>query len=401
MRLEPNLARVALARFISRSGGLAAFFVGIWGKVAYQMEATAGEVAVVMASLSLSTLAGSFLAGVAVDRYSPRRVLIWGEIAFVPVALAVTMADTIPSMAVMAALVGFFGAPVFTAVTSFGPYLTSEPSALARVNGIIEGAGMAAFVAGPALGGLIVKFASIDWIFVMDAATSLVAAVIVLPVAVRQIAHTEERHALTEFKKGIAFGAASPSLRLLLFTSVAVWLMIGNFSALEPLFYRDVAKAQPDALGWVNAIFGGGMAVGSLALTRLSARWRNFRGVALLAAVNGPACLLYVGTPNLKIIALGGAVWGFFVGLWFPLHRTIVQSHTPDEMVGRVTGAFGAFGEGAQLIPLAVAPQLARVWGIQEILIGAGLALTAVILLRYPRFAALDAMALGPQPRSG
>lgn len=399
--LEPNLARVALARFISRSGGLAAFFVGIWGKVAYELNATAGQVALVMACLSIATLAGSFLAGVAVDRYSPRRVLIWGEVAFIPVALAVTLADSIPSLALMAGLVGFFGAPVFTAVSAFGPYLTSDPASLTRVNGIIESAGMAAFVAGPALGGLVAKFASIDWIFVLDAATSLVAVLILLPVVVRQMPHSGERHAFTEFKRGIAFGAASPALRLLLFTSVVLWLMIGNFSALEPLFYRDVAQTEPEVLGWVNAIFGAGMAAGSMLLARLPMGWRSFRGVALMAACNGVACLLYVGTPNLKIISLGAVVWGVFIGLFFPLHRTIVQLNTPDELVGRVTGAFGAFGEGSQLIPLAVAPQLARFWGIQEILIGAGLVLTAVILLRFPRYAALDAITLRTEGQPG
>lgn len=143
------------------------------------------------------------------------------------------------------------------------------------------------------------------------------------------------------------------------------------------------------------------MAAGSMLLARLPMGWRSFRGVALMAACNGVACLLYVGTPNLKIISLGAVVWGVFIGLFFPLHRTIVQLNTPDELVGRVTGAFGAFGEGSQLIPLAVAPQLARFWGIQEILIGAGLVLTAVILLRFPRYAALDAITLRTEGQPG
>ena len=39
-RPDPNLVRVTAARFISRAGGEAAFFVGIWGKATYDLDST-------------------------------------------------------------------------------------------------------------------------------------------------------------------------------------------------------------------------------------------------------------------------------------------------------------------------------------------------------------------------
>ena len=51
--------RVALARFISRSGGEAAFFVGIWGKASFEFNATPTELAWVMAALGVASLIGS------------------------------------------------------------------------------------------------------------------------------------------------------------------------------------------------------------------------------------------------------------------------------------------------------------------------------------------------------
>jgi MFS family permease len=140
MWADRDVRRVVLARFISRIGGEAAFFVGIWGKAAFELEASAGGVAAVMAALGVASLIGSAVAGVLVDRFDPRRVLIAGEIAFIPVALGMVVVETLPSLVVATFLLGLVGTPVFTAISAFGPFLTDEPERLARINGFIEGA---------------------------------------------------------------------------------------------------------------------------------------------------------------------------------------------------------------------------------------------------------------------
>jgi MFS family permease len=191
MWVDRDVTRVVAARFISRVGGEAAFFVGIWGKAAFELEATATGLAVVMAALGLASLIGSAIAGVLVDRFDPRRVLIGGELLFIPVALGMVFADTIPAMVVATFLLGLVGTPVYTAIASFGPFLTDDPERLGKVNGFIEGASWAAFVVGPAVGSIITITVGLDGIFVLDAVTSAVAALIVVPVTVRQVAKQE------------------------------------------------------------------------------------------------------------------------------------------------------------------------------------------------------------------
>ncbi|HSO49119.1 MAG TPA: MFS transporter, partial [Acidimicrobiia bacterium] len=155
MWADRDVTRVVAARFISRVGGEAAFFVGIWGKAAFELEATAAGLAAVMAALGLAALIGSAIAGVLVDRFDPRRVLLGGELLFIPVALGLVFADTIPAMVVATFLLGLVGTPVYTAIASFGPFLTDDPERLAKVNGLIEGESWAAFVVGPAIGSII------------------------------------------------------------------------------------------------------------------------------------------------------------------------------------------------------------------------------------------------------
>jgi predicted MFS family arabinose efflux permease len=119
--LVSPLGRAALARFISRVGGEAAFFVGIWGKATYEFQATAAQLAVVMGALGVASLVGSLWSGYLVDRLGPRRVLVVFEITFVPAALAVTMAESLGQLTILVFLIGLLGAPIYTAVASLGP----------------------------------------------------------------------------------------------------------------------------------------------------------------------------------------------------------------------------------------------------------------------------------------
>ena len=142
-----DLLRVAAARFISRAGGEAAFFVGIWGKAAYEFGATPVQIALLMGVLSVSSILGTLLSGVLVDRYDARRVLIAAEAFFVPITLAFIFPTGMWQLTVLAGLLGFFGAPVMTAAASFAPFLADDSVSLQTVNVWSEGASSSSFIA--------------------------------------------------------------------------------------------------------------------------------------------------------------------------------------------------------------------------------------------------------------
>jgi MFS transporter, DHA3 family, macrolide efflux protein len=390
MLRDRNVALVVVARFISRMGGEAAFFVGVWGKAAYDLDASAGQIAVLMAGMSLATIAGTAMAGVLVDRFDPRRVLIWSELLFVPATLAMVAAGSMPMLSVFAAVLGLVGAPVFTAIASFAPYLTADERRLTEINSFIESVGMGAFVAGPVLGALVVRYASVNWIFVIDAATSLMAVVLVSPVRVRSVQKAERRTAWSEMGEGFRFSYRSRQLRFYLGLGSLLWFTFGSFSALEPLFYRDVLGVPVETLGWVNAVFGAGLMAGSLLLPRLPRRVTSAMGVTVLAALNAVGVLLYVGTDRLTVVVAGAVVWGLVIGLFFPLLRTLIQLNSPEEMVGRITGIMQVHMNGGELLPLAVVPSLAALWGVQPILIGAGVVLGAIGVAATGKARAID-----------
>jgi predicted MFS family arabinose efflux permease len=368
--ISTPLGRAVLARFISRVGGEAAFFVGIWGKATFEFRATATELAVVMGALGLASLVGSLWSGYMVDRFGPRRVLVWFEIAFVPTALAVTLAADLRQMTLLVFLIGLVGAPVYTAVASLAPYLTDDPIQLTRINSWLEGAGWAAFIMGPAAGALAVRYVSLDSIFVLDAATSLIGALLVARIPLRPVSRQPSHARLREeLVAGARYAFSRPDLRFVLLAGTSVWLAYGAFSALEPLFYREVLRTGPEALGWVNSVFGIGLVAGTLVVPRLPPFWRSTRGLAVAVALNGAAGFVYVATDRMPVVVLGAVLWGWVIGLLVPVYRTLLQTRTPHELTGRVQATSQTLADTMRLVPLLLVPLLAVRFGVQPVLI--------------------------------
>lgn len=397
-----HVRNVVLARLISRIGGEAAFFVGIWGKAAFEMEATAGQLAFVMAGLGVASLIGASIAGVLVDRFDPRRVVLVGEILFVPTIMAFVFVETIPSLALAAFMLGLVGTPVFTAIASFAPFLSDDADDLAKINSWIEGASWTAFVIGPAMGAILAATLGVDAIFVLDAFTSAVAAALIFPVHLRRMGADKERGSgLAELKEGFAFVYRHPRLRFYIWLGSSVWLLFGTFGALEPLFFRDVVGTEVETLGWVNSIFGLGLVSGTWISARLGEGYRTAVWLTVFVGLNAVGVLAYVGTDQLAIVVPAGAFWGIIIGIMAPLHRTLVQLNSPDQLVGRIMGVNHIHSEVGHLIPLAIAPWLASLFQVQPTLIGAGLAVAVIAAAFLPKARSLDRTRAVGVPKPG
>lgn len=392
--------RVVAARLISRSGSEAAFFVGIWGKLAYELAGDVTDIAFVLGVAGLTAMIGSAIAGTLVDRFGPKNVLITAEILFVPSVLSVLLVETVPQFALAVALFGITSAPASTAIASLPPFLTTDHDRLGRMNALIEGAGMAALIFGSAIGGLLAVTVSLDAIFIFDAITSLIAVGIVatLPLLTREAASAGgARSGWSEFTTGLKFSWNHPRLRFYLAVGASLWLVFGLFTALEPLFYRDILDKGPEAIGWVNSLFGIGLVLGTVTAARFANRLQSARVVLVLLMANGLGTMLYAGTTLIVVVASAGVAWGVVIGLFAPAVRTMLHINSPHHMVGRVMGTSQGLGEMAKLGPLVAAPSLAAWLGVQATMVGSGVVLIVIGIAAWRAGAQLDAT----RPKSG
>ena len=388
---QPDFRRITLARLISRIGGEAAFFVGIWGRAAYEFDATPAQLALLMGVLGVCAMAGSAVGGVLVDRFGPRKVMLVGEALFAPATLTLILPTSMPQMTLAVALAGFVTMTGYTAVAAFPPFLARNAAELVRINSMVEIAGTAGFVIGPALGGVLVATVGIDWIFVLDAVTSLIAAGFAARITLRPTAVEEREHtALRELADGLRFAWHMPALRFALGLGMVTWLSFGAFSALEPLFFRDVLGTGPEALGWVNTVFGVGLVAGAALVNRLPQRHVHARTATLLTAAGGLGAILYTGSDQLRVVFVAAVVWGTILGALFPVLRTLVQTVTPAHMQGRSAGIMEISHNVGELTPLLAMPALAAAFGVQQVLIGSGVLLLVAASALLPVARRLD-----------
>ncbi|HEX6255578.1 MAG TPA: MFS transporter [Euzebyales bacterium] len=394
---DREIRRLALARLLSAAGAEGTFFVGIWGRAAFEMDATPSQLALVMAVMGVAGLVGSAVSGALVDRYGPKRLLLVGEILVVPSTLALMLPSTLAQLTPAVAAVSFSSMVVFNAVASFPPVLTNDPDRLGRANAALEVAFTGAFVLGPAGAALLSTVVGLAAVFVADAATSLLAVALCSRLPQRIAYDTDERASLgwREMTAGLRYAYRRPRIRHVFSVGAVMWLSIGFFAALEPLYFRETLQADAATLGWVNSVFGLGMACGAVLVDRAPRRFATLPRVTVLAAACGLGAMLYSGTATLTVVIVGALVWGALLGLLSPSVRTLVQVETPDALIGRAMGAMQLHERAGDLTPLAVAPLLASAFGPQAVLVGSGMLVVLIALALVPASHRLED---GPQP---
>lgn len=380
-RSNRNLALVVGARFISRLGGTAVWLVGTLGGAAYVFDATPSQLALMSIVNGVAAIFGSLVAGLLIDRFGPRKVMVWAEICSIPPVLWMMVAPSLPLFVVGSAFFSLFGVPTWTAGASFAPFITSGREQLERANSYIETGSSIGFVLGPSVGALIETWFGIHSVFWIMAVASVFAALLAWFTRIDETpaAHAQG-NAIANFTAGLRVAYTTRTLRYFILLGTAVWFGFGAFQALESLFYRDVVGVGVEWLGWMNTLFGLGLVTGAALLPRLPQSIMSARGLAFMGMVAGLGSILYVGSSDLGWIAPGAFAWGISIGAMEPLLRTLVHLDSPHEYVGRIVGTLQWHRTAGELLPLAFVPTLAVTLGIQQTLIAGGVLVSVFAL---------------------
>lgn len=193
---------------------------------------------------------------------------------------------------------------------------------------------------GPAIGGfLILWFGPAGNFFVQAGAYALVALTIAklkLPPEPVEVSAVTARSSLAE---GLRYIAAERTTRaFILMGWVLPLFIIPTFSALPPIYAKDVFGGGPDTLGLLLSAVGVGGIVGGFVTASLGQLER--RGLVQLVA-------LLLLSLSLISFALSSELWlalvflalsGFFEMVYLATNQTLLQLSIPDALRGRVTG---------------------------------------------------------------
>jgi len=327
---------------------------------------------------------GLFLfTGHAADRYD-RRIITWAAQlveAFAVAVLAVATATgrlTPHLLLAMAFCVGIGRAFEQPSLQSVLPNIVPA-RLLPRAIAASTSAAQTAIIAGPALGGVLIAL-SPTLNFAFCALLWLSAGFIMRGIAIERVAATREPVDLKMLFSGLAFiGRHKVVFGAILLDLFAV--LLGNATALLPIFARDIFMSGPLSFGALRAAPAVGAILTALVLTRWPISRRVGRMMFTSVAAFGMGTILLALAPSLVFAMIAMGIVGAADTVSVVIRQTLVQLHTPDQMRGRVYSVNAMFTSTANQLGDFRAGSAAAVFGtIPAVLIG-GLSTIAVVLI--------------------
>jgi MFS family permease len=240
-------------------------------------------------------------------------------------------------------------------------------------------ASQTAVIAGPALGGILIEI-SPTLVFVVCALLWLSAGLVMLGIAME--AKLPERAPLD--LKTLFSGLTFMIHRKVVLGAVLLDLfavVLGNPTAVLPIFARDIYLAGPLGFGVLRAA----PAAGAIATALVLARWpisdRVGRVMFVTVTLYGVATILFALTPNFALAMAALAVVGASDTISVVIRQTMVQLRTPDQMRGRVYAVNSMVTNTSNQLGIFRAGTAAAVFGtIPSVLIG-GVSTIVVVLI--------------------
>lgn len=342
--------------------------VSIFGDVVYAvalgfwiLEATGSTILMgsLMAVSTLPRIVVSPLAGVIVDRFDRRRLMIWMDVirglAVVSVGAA-ALAGFLQVWMVFAAgiIIGICGAFFFPAVSSVIPDITAR-SRVVQANSVFSMLQTGGNIVGNSAGGVLFKVLGAPFLFLFNGLSYLFSAGSLLFAKVPRVAHVREKKRFTaDLRNGLSFVWKIRGLRYLILIASVINFLASMAIMLFLPFYQKDPVLGPVKYGIAMALFTGGMFLG-MALTAIvkippTHRFALFQ----VCGISSFACLAVFPFVQAFPISVGMLAFsGFTNSLLNVFIMSVMQLAVPQEMRGKVFSLMGMATQG--LTPIAFA----------------------------------------------
>ena len=391
---------LASGRLISLTGGAAAYTA-----LNYHLYQRTGSAVWVAAALFLTFGTIGFaspLAGWVGDRFDRRRVMIVSDLAGAGCFAVMAMVDDPGILLVFAFLSALAEAPFLSASAAAIPNLVSEDD-LSWANGLVTVGRQAGILLGPVFGGTLVAGAGPELVFVLNAVSFVISAVVIAGLRGFRFGGSRADVARQSgLVAGLSFIARDRMLRTMVFAWLALVLALG-MSMVADVPLVELFGAGSFGYGLLIASWGGGSVVGSLVAGRwFTARTEPFGLVAGIGVVAVTAGVVWIA-PWFQLVLAAIVIMGVGDGLSMVAEQGIIQRRAPDAVRARVMGAMDAvihIGLGLSYLVAGPAVDVLGPRGVYGVG-GLGTAVAVIILLPILREARAMAGEAAPAPADG
>ncbi len=358
-------------------------FAYVWLVIA--ISDRAGVAGIAGFALGIRTFLNMLPAGVWSDRHDRRQLIVGSHAVATAAMLAVAVLIWSDVMTVEIALLSAVAVGATTVVSS-PPIQAIVPSLVPGeqlMNAIVlKNMGQnLAMLLGAGVGGGVIAIWRIGAGFAAQAVAYAIAGSLMVVVRLPAQPSDENRRSMrSEIGAGIRFVVADRRL-LVLVSMVTGLFMLGPVFVLLPEISKERLGQEAFTASLLFLITSGGMFAMSFVLASRQAMPNKGRLFMVSLAISGPIVAGLGLSPSYVLIALLMLAWGLGGGIFVNINQTLVQLHTPPEMMGRVMAIYSLAIAGFMPLGSLLAGIGASAIGASEWLVICGAVLGPVALL--------------------
>jgi MFS family permease len=239
-------------------------------------------------------------------------------------------------------------------------------------------------ILGPVMAELATEWWGVEGAFFLMAGLMAAALVAAARLEVPAVTAQPRASMWREIRAGVAHVVRDRPVRMLF-----VMLTVGNVinaamvMTMLPSFVAGEFGHDAEDAGTLLSFMGIGLLLSSVLVMRLGSL-RNKGAIFLRAFMVGSTCLVILGlVPGFWAAAAVVGVMGLAGGFYTNMNQSLVQSRTPDELMGRVMSLYSFGQQGLMPIGALGAGVVASIVGLRATFVGGGLVSLSLVIAAY------------------
>lgn len=341
--------------------GMTAFALSVY---VYQITGSVAWVSTIALLAYLPTILLNPVGGILADRYDRRLMMICGDLFSALGLLYILISMQAGRTGVVPIMIGVTINSIFISLLdpAYRATVTDllDEEQYAKASGLVQLASNAKYLISPALAGVILGFANIKVILIIDIFTIVVTVFAVA--SVRRTIHkvkpkSEKLNFAKEFKAGMQYIVGDRGVANLVVLMAFMCFFIGFVQTLMIPLVLSIATAQ--TVGFLESISAMGMLVGSVAISMIGIQKQYARILRLSLIACG--CFLGLIGFHASIAYILFASILFFATLPFvnTCADVLIRISVPNEVQGRVWGLISLLTQSGFVLAYAISGILA------------------------------------------
>ncbi len=210
-------------------------------------------------------------------------------------------------------------------------------------NALINIGFAASSVFGAALGGVLVAVAGVATALLVDAASFLLIAILMVTAAGLPPARAEGSGFMERLREGLGHAWRHRPARVLLGGQAVALILFTLIVPIEVVYAKETLAAGDAGYGWLLSAWGAGIVVGSLIYMRVKEARASWLILVSTATIGIAYCGMAVA-PTIVVACTWAMLGGAGNGVQYVSVVTAIQQRTPAALQARVSGLFESIG---------------------------------------------------------